>query len=143
MLTNINLNQKCKKNIAIISVKKIKMNIEFFRDYCIAKKGVTEEFPFGEETLVFKVMGKMFALADVDNFESINLKCDPERAMELRAEYEAINPGYHMSKMHWNTVAFHSDVDDKMMRDLINHSYELVFKSLTKKLQNEIVIQNK
>ena len=123
------------------------MNIQQLYEFCLSKKGVTEHFPFDEDTLVFKVSGKMFALTSLKQFESgtpsLNLKCDPEKAKELRAEYEAINPGFHMSKIHWNTVAFHSDVDDKMMRELINHSYELVFKSLSKKLQNEIVLQNK
>lgn len=85
----------------------------------------------------------MFCLTSLKEWEnntpSLNLKCDPERAETLRAEYDAINPGYHMSKIHWNTIAFHSDVSDKMMCELINHSYDLVFKSLTKKSQNEIL----
>ena len=88
------------------------MNIEEYRTYCLSKKGVTEGFPFGGETLVFKVMGKMFALTDVDGFESVNLKCDPERALELRSSYEAVNPGYHMNKKHWNTISNNADVDD-------------------------------
>jgi predicted DNA-binding protein (MmcQ/YjbR family) len=117
------------------------MNIQQLYDYCLSKKGVTEHFPFDEDTLVFKVGGKMFCLTSLKDWESgtpsLNLKCDPERALELRAEYDAITAGYHMSKVHWNTVAFHSDVNDKMMRELINHSYELVFKSLTKKVQSE------
>lgn len=120
----------------------LKMNIQQLYDYCLSKKAVTEHFPFDEDTLVFKVGGKMFCLTSLKDWEngtpSLNLKCDPERALELRAEYDAITAGYHMSKVHWNTVAFHSDVDDKMMRELINHSYELVFKSLTKKVQSEI-----
>lgn len=118
------------------------MNIQQFYDFCLSKKGVTEHFPFDEETLVFKVGGKMFCLTSLKEWEkgtpSLNLKCNPERAEELRAEYEAIIPGWHMSKIHWNTVAFNSDVSDKMMRELINHSYELVFNSLTKKIQAEI-----
>ena len=118
------------------------MNIQQFYDFCLSKKGVTEHFPFDEETLVFKVGGKMFCLTSLKEWEkgtpSLNLKCNPERAEELRAEYEAIIPGWHMSKVHWNTVAFNSDVSDKMMRELINHSYELVFNSLTKKIQAEI-----
>jgi predicted DNA-binding protein (MmcQ/YjbR family) len=93
--------------------------------------------------LVFKVGGKMFCLTSLKEWEkgtsSLNLKCDPEKAEELRAEYEAINPGYHMSKIHWNTVDFHSDVSDKFMCELITDSYDLVFKSLTKKIQNEIL----
>jgi len=119
------------------------MNIQQFYEFCLSKKGVTEHFPFDEETLVFKVGGKMFCLTSLNQWEegnpSLNLKCDPEKAEELRAEYEAIIPGWHMSKVHWNTVAFKSDVSDKMMRELINHSYELVFNSLTKKTQMEII----
>ena len=118
------------------------MNIQQFYEFCLSKKGVTEHFPFDEETLVFKVGGKMFCLTSLKEWEkgtpSLNLKCNPERAEELRAEYEAIIPGWHMSKIHWNTVAFNSDVSDKMMCELINHSYELVFNSLTKKIQAEI-----
>ncbi|WP_396170445.1 MmcQ/YjbR family DNA-binding protein [Flavobacterium sp.] len=118
------------------------MDIQQFYEFCLSKKGVTEHFPFDEETLVFKVGGKMFCLTSLKEWEkgtpSLNLKCNPERAEELRAEYEAIIPGWHMSKIHWNTVAFNSDVSDKMMRELINHSYELVFNSLTKKIQAEI-----
>ena len=119
------------------------MNIQQLYEFCLSKEGVTEHFPFDEDTLVFKVGGKMFCLTSLKEWEkhtpSLNLKCDPERAEELRAEYDAINPGYHMSKVHWNTIDFNSDVSDKMMGELINHSYELVFKSLTKKIQNEIL----
>lgn len=118
------------------------MDIQQLYDFCLSKKGVTEHFPFDEDTLVFKVGGKMFCLTSLKEWEkgtpALNLKCDPERAEELRAEYDAINPGYHMSKIHWNTVSFNSDVSDKMMRELISHSYDLVFKSLTKKIQAEL-----
>lgn len=114
------------------------MNIEEFRDYCIQKKGVTEEFPFDKNTLVFKVMGKMFALADMDLFESINLKCDPERAVELREQFQGVLPGYHMSKIHWNTVLVDADVSDKLLFQMIDDSYHLVAKSLTKKLKEEL-----
>lgn len=116
------------------------MNIESFRDYCLSKKGVTEETPFGEDTLVYKVMGKMYALTGLnsDPFR-FNLKCDPDRALELRDEYEDIIPGYHMSKTHWNTViAGNNQVPEKLQRELIDHSYELVVASLTKKLQQEL-----
>lgn len=118
------------------------MNIEQFRNYCIKKKGITEEFPFDKDTLVFKVMGKMFALTSLNRWEegdhSINLKCNPDWAEELRGQYEGIIPGYHMSKKHWNTVSFNQDVTDKMILQLIDHSYELVVSSLTKKLQNDL-----
>ena len=114
------------------------MNIESFREYCLAKPGVTEGFPFDSKTLVFNVMGKMFALTDVDAFQSINLKCDPEYAIELRETFQAVKPGYHMSKKHWNTVTVEGDVAEKLLQDLINHSYDLVVKSLTKKLRDEL-----
>jgi predicted DNA-binding protein (MmcQ/YjbR family) len=118
------------------------MNIEQYRNYCISKKGVTEEFPFDEDTLAFKVMGKMFALTSLKRWEegdhSVNLKCDPDWAVELRAQFEAVIPGFHMNKKHWNTVAFNQDVPDKMILELIDHSYDLVVSSLTKKLQAEL-----
>jgi predicted DNA-binding protein (MmcQ/YjbR family) len=108
------------------------MNIEEFRDYCISKPGVTEEFPFDENTLVFKVMGKMFALTDlVDDF-SLNLKCDPERAIELRDQYAAIQPGYHMNKAHWNTVKMDGSISESLIHELIDHSYQLVVDKLPK-----------
>lgn len=118
------------------------MNLETFYEYCLSKKAVTEHFPFDEDTLVFKVGGKMFALSSLKQWEkqepSVNLKCDPESALELRANYDAINEGYHMSKIHWNTVAINQDVPDAMLKALIDHSYDLIFKSLTKKIQAEI-----
>jgi predicted DNA-binding protein (MmcQ/YjbR family) len=122
------------------------MTITDFYDFCLAKPGVTEHFPFDEDTLVFKVGGKMFALSSLNGWEkgspSINLKCDPEKALELRAEYDGIMPGFHMSKTHWNTVTVKSDVTAKLLRELISHSYELVFNSLTKKQRDEILQKN-
>lgn len=119
------------------------MNIQQLYEFCLSKKGVSEHFPFDEDTLVFKVGGKMFALTSLKQFEigspSMNLKCDPEKALELRAQYEAIRPGFHMSKVHWNSIDFNLDVSDKMICELINHSYDLVFRSLTKKIQAEII----
>ena len=119
------------------------MNIQQLYEFCLSKRGVTEHFPFDEDILVFKVGEKIFALTSLSNWEkgnpTRNLKCNPERALELRAEYEAIVPGFHMNKIHWNTIEFNSDVSDKMMCELISHSYDLVFKSLTKKLQQEII----
>lgn len=114
------------------------MDIEFFRDYCLQKKGVTDDFPFGEETIVFKVMGKMFALADVDLFESINLKCLPERSIELRERFNGITPGYHMNKKHWNTIRMDGSVPNELILSLIDHSYELVVQNLPKSLQAEL-----
>ena len=109
------------------------MNIEEFHAYCLAKKGVEETFPFDEVTLVFKVMGKVFALTGLDNdpFE-VNLKCDPDYAIELREEFEAIRAGFHMNKKHWNTVHFEGDINDKLLCELIDHSYDLVVKGLKK-----------
>ncbi len=104
------------------------MNLEAFRDYCLAKEGATEEFPFGADTLVFKVNGKMFALTDVENFDSINLKCLPEEARELREQYEAVQPGYHMNKKHWNTVAMDGSLPDRLVKAWIDQSYTLVAK---------------
>ena len=118
------------------------MNIQQLYEFCLSKKGVTEHFPFDEDTLVFKVGEKMFALTSLKEWEnttpSINLKCNPERALELRVEFEAIKPGFHMSKIHWNTIHFNSDVSDKMICELINHSYDLVFSKLTKNIKTEI-----
>ena len=116
------------------------MNIEQFRDYCLLKKGVSESFPFDEKTLVFKVMGKMFALTGLEyNPAQANLKCDPEWSIELREEYDGlIRPGYHMSKVHWNTVELERNLPNKLVMELIDHSYNLVVKSLTKKLQAEL-----
>lgn len=119
------------------------MTIDVFYEYCLSKKGVTEHFPFDEDTLVFKVGGKMFALSSLKEWESsnpsVNLKCDPERALELRGQFDDILPGYHMSKVHWNTVKVNGSVSDVFLKELIDHSYDLVFKSLTKKLQAEII----
>jgi predicted DNA-binding protein (MmcQ/YjbR family) len=108
------------------------VNIEKYRSYCLEKKGVTEEFPFDNNTLVFKVMGKMFALTDVTTFFSINLKCDSEEAIELRETYEAVLPGYHMNKKHWNTVLMDGSIPDKVLLSWIDKSYNLVTLSLSK-----------
>ena len=108
------------------------MNIESYRDFCLSLAAVTEEFPFDEATLVFKVMGKMFALTDVDYFKSINLKCDPQWSIELREQYEAIKPGYHMNKKHWNTVEMDGSLSDAFIKELILHSYDLVVEKLSK-----------
>ena len=95
-------------------------------------KGVTEEFPFGEETLVYKVMGKMFALTDLENFLSINLKVDPEIGIELREQYDAVKPGYHMNKKHWITVFMDGSVPDRLILLWVLNSYNLVASALTK-----------
>lgn len=114
------------------------MNVEEFREYCLLKKGVTEEFPFDNKTLVFKVMGKMFALCGLDRIPcQINLKCDPERAVQLREEYDGIIEGWHMSKVHWNTI-FIEQLPPKLTIELIDHSYNLVVSKFTKKLKSAL-----
>jgi predicted DNA-binding protein (MmcQ/YjbR family) len=102
------------------------MDIESLRDYCVTKKGVTESFPFGEDTLVFKAGEKIFALVNLDNELSINLKCEPSFALELRERYSSVTPGYHMNKKHWNTVMLDGTVPDKEIFSWVDHSYELV-----------------
>lgn len=115
------------------------MNIEEFREYCLSKKGVEETFPFGEETLVYKVMGKIFAITGLDSAEfTVNLKCKPARAIELREEYPEIRSGWHMNKKHWNTVEFETGLADEFLRELVDHSYELVVSGLPKKLKAEL-----
>ena len=118
------------------------MNIEAFREYCISKKGVTESFPFGGDTLVFKVMGKMFALTSIDSLIfTVNLKCDPIYAAELRADFEAIKGGYHMNKKYWNTVdCTHPLLKNEFIKELIDHSYDQVVAGLTKKQKAELAI---
>ncbi|WP_266365997.1 MmcQ/YjbR family DNA-binding protein [Tellurirhabdus rosea] len=112
------------------------MNVEELRLYCLAKPGVTESLPFGEDTLVFKVGGKIFALTGLDaNPPSINLKCNPERAVELREQFEAVRPGYHMNKTHWNTVIVDGSIRQADLREWIDHSYELVRQSLPKSVR--------
>lgn len=112
------------------------MNIEELRTYCLQKKGVTEGFPFGEDTLVFKVMEKLFCLSGINNeICSANLKCDPPYAIELREEYgDLIRPGFHMNKKHWNTVIL-EELNDAFAKSLIDHSYDMVVKGMSKKLR--------
>jgi len=110
------------------------MNIESLRTYCLKKKGVTEEFPFGPDTLVFKVKGKVFLLTSLDSETfRFNVKCDPDKAIELRERYYAIQPGYHMNKKHWNTVIVDGRLSQQLLREMIDDSYELVVQSLPKK----------
>ena len=119
------------------------MNLETFYEYCLSKKGVTQHFPFDKDTLVFKIGGKMFALSSLNQWEkgipSVNLKCNPDYALELRAQYGDVQPAFHMSKVHWNTIVINGEVPDKFVKGLIDDSYILVFKSLTKNTQNEIL----
>jgi len=120
------------------------MNITSFYEYCLSKKGVTEHFPFDEDALVFKVGGKIFALTSLKKWENgnptLNLKCNPERAEDLRNQYDGIQPGFHMNKKHWNTITINSDVPDSLVKELIDHSFDLVFKSLSVKIQNELLL---
>jgi predicted DNA-binding protein (MmcQ/YjbR family) len=114
------------------------MNIEELRDYCLQKPGTTESFPFGDQTMVFKVGEKIFLLAGLMEADRFNAKCDPERAIELRERYDEVKPGYHMNKKHWNTVYMDGGLTLKQLREIIDHSYDLVFDSLSKKVRAEI-----
>ena len=109
------------------------MDIEQIRAYCLAKRGASESFPFDESTLVFKVGTKIFALLSLDADFSINLKCDPEKALELREHYTEVIPGYHQNKKHWNTIDLKGSLSKSLICEWIDHSYKLVFSSLTKK----------
>jgi predicted DNA-binding protein (MmcQ/YjbR family) len=114
------------------------MNLATFREYCASLPGFSEDLPFGPEVLAFRVAGKIFALMDVDLFESVNLKCDPERAVELREQYSGIVPGYHMNKTHWNTVRTDGSVPHRLLLELAAHSYDLVRASLPKKTREAL-----
>lgn len=109
------------------------MNIESFREYCLSKPKATEGTPFGPDNIVFKVGGKMFALAALDEVPpATNLKCNPDLALELRDRYEQVRPGYHMNKKHWNTVVLDGVIPEREVRKMIDHSYDLVARSLPK-----------
>lgn len=113
------------------------MNVEDIRTYCLNKKGVTECFPFDETSLVMKVMGKMFALIDLETADRVALKCDANRAIELREQYRGIEGAYHFNKKYWNCIYFDQDVNDKLIEALIDHSYDEVIKKFTKQLRTE------
>ena len=114
------------------------MDVESFRNYCISKPLTTEELPFGPDTLVFKVFGKMFALINLTSDEQFaNLKCDPQQALIYREEYDAIIPGYHMNKKHWNSV-YIEELTEEFVQQLVDHSYQLVVQKMPKSLRNEI-----
>ena len=114
------------------------MNIEEFREYCLAKPATSESTPFDQNTLVFKVHNKMFCLTGIQEFASINLKCDPEYAIQLREENEGVQPGYHMNKTHWNTVLIDGSVSDELIFELVDHSYDLVVRGLRKKVRESL-----
>ena len=115
------------------------MNIEELRDFCLSLPLVEEKFPFDQETLVFYIAGKMFCLADINQFDSVNIKCDPEKAIELREIHEAVLPGYHMNKKHWNTVLVNQDVKDNQIKEWIKDSYNLVILTLPKSKRPDLI----
>ncbi len=115
------------------------MNIELIREYCLNKPFVTEEFPFDEDTPVYKVCGKIFLLAGFDVPCKINLKCEPEKAIELREIYDSVQPGYHMNKTHWNTITLDGSINWRTLRDWIDDSYNLVIKGLKKAEKEKII----
>mgnify|MGYP000915376432 FL=1 len=117
------------------------MDIELLREKCLSLPYVEEKFPFDEYTLVFYVGSKLFALTDLQTPNSVNLKCDPEQAIELRERYMGIVPGYHMNKKHWNTVAFNADVSDKLILELLHNSYQLVWNKLPRKEREALIIR--
>ena len=115
------------------------MDLEQFREYCLSKVAATESMPFGEGVLVFKVVGKIFALAALDEISAtVNLKCDPDMALALRDRYEQVQPGYHMNKKHWNTVEIDSGVPEAELRKMIEHSYDLVVRALPKAQRDQL-----
>ena len=115
------------------------MHIETLREYCLSKKAVTEDFPFGETTLVFRVKAKIFLLVSLgaDPLQ-FNAKCDPEKAMELREAYDAVKPGYHMNKKHWNTIIIDGSISSKLIKEMIDDSYNLIVQSLPKKIKDSL-----
>ena len=113
------------------------MNLESVREYCLKKAAVTESLPFDDETLVFKVAGKMFALLSLNGDWGLNLKCNPEKAIELREKYPEITPGYHMNKIHWNTLNLNGNLPENLVYELIDHSYIIIVESLSNKLKKE------
>ena len=114
------------------------MTLEYLRDYCLSLPHVTEDPPFDANTLCFRIGGKIFAIIDMEVFDYANLKCDPERSIELREQYPGITPGYHMNKKWWNSVSVRGNVPDSLILELTRHSYDLVYSSLPKKIQTEL-----
>lgn len=115
------------------------MDLEQLREYCLSKPGASEDFPFGPDVLVFRVGGKLFVLTNVEQFPTtFNAKCDPERVEDLRARHPAITPGYHMNKKHWNTISLDGSLGPELVKELVDHSYDLVAKSLPKKVRLEL-----
>lgn len=118
------------------------MNVEYFRDFCLSLPHVTEHFPFDDVILVFKVANsKLFALLPLDDGDRANVKCDPEKAIELREQFSAVKPGFHMNKKHWNTIFFHEDADDQLILEWVKHSYNLVYQSLPRRIKKEFPLE--
>ena len=116
------------------------MNIETLREYCLSKKAVTEDFPFGEDTLVFRVLNKIFLLISLSsNPLQFNAKCDPDKAIELRDQYDAVQPGYHMNKKHWNTIIMNGSLSNAQLKEMIDDSYNLIVQSLPKKERENLL----
>lgn len=111
------------------------MDVDLLRSFCLSLPYSTEDLPFDEHTLVIRVGGKIFAILPLDTGDSINLKCDPERSVSLRERYPCIKPGYHMNKKHWNTVEMNGDISDMLLKELVQHSYDLVYSSLPQKVK--------
>lgn len=117
------------------------MTLVEFKGCCMSLSGVTEEFPFDEVTLVYKVKGKMFSLCNINEFKSVSLKCDPDDAMAFREAFRSVIPGYHLNKKHWNTIELGGDVDDDRLREWTEDSYELVVRGLSKKDRTELALE--
>ena len=114
------------------------MNIEDLRNFCLSLKGTEEGFPFDESTIVFKVKGKLYCLTNIDKFSLVNVKCDPEKAIELREQYDDVVPGYHMNKKHWNSLKMEGSLSPDFIKESIKHSYELIVAALPKKIRSEL-----
>jgi len=115
------------------------MDIEIIRDYCLSKDGVTECLPFDNTTLVFKVMGKIFLITSLDEPHSISIKCNPDKAIELREEYNEVTPAYHMNKSHWNSININGSIPDKLIFQWIDDSYQLIVNKLPIKKREELL----
>ena len=116
------------------------MNIETLREYCLSKKAVTEDFPFGEDTLVFRVLNKIFLLVSLSSNPLLfNAKCDPDKAIELRDQYDVVQPGYHMNKKHWNTIIMNGSLSNAQLKEMIDDSYNLIVQSLPKKERENLL----
>jgi predicted DNA-binding protein (MmcQ/YjbR family) len=114
------------------------MNTEEYRDYCLSFRSTSESFPFNDTVLVFKVLDKIFSLTDIRSYNGVNVKCNPEKAIELREEYFGVTPAFHMNKRHWNTISVDGSISDKLIKEWIKDSYYIVVSTMPKKKQTEI-----